>query len=141
MTVDVGIKLRGKELAVDHVAFQLGHIDAVGGKAAERLVKRCGEVAYPENKSGYQRPRTLLGPVRFARQHDEASGVVGLVLDVFDKDVEPVDFGRQPRSDRGNALVAALGDVACAAGGIGRDARPEARLAGDTAALAERMDM
>ena len=40
MAVDVGIELRGEEIAVDHVAFELGHVDAVGGKTAHRLVER-----------------------------------------------------------------------------------------------------
>src|SRR3984885_2083368 len=60
MAVDIGIELRGKEIAVDHVAFQLGHVDAVGGKTAHRLVERGGQVAHPEYKSGNQRPRSLL---------------------------------------------------------------------------------
>src|SRR5690349_18040115 len=34
VALDVGIKLRGEEIALDHVAFELGHIDAVGGEAA-----------------------------------------------------------------------------------------------------------
>src|SRR4030088_2354202 len=52
MAVDVGVELRGEEIAVDHVAFQLRHVDAVGRKSAHRLVERGGQVAYPENKSG-----------------------------------------------------------------------------------------
>src|SRR2546421_10682578 len=82
MAVDVGIELRGGEFAVDHVAFQFRHVDAVGGETAERLVERGRQVAYPENKSGDQRSRALFGPLRLARQHHEARGVVGLVLDV-----------------------------------------------------------
>src|SRR3954462_13771510 len=39
MAVDIGVKLRRRKLAVDHVAFQLRHVDAVGGKAAQRLVE------------------------------------------------------------------------------------------------------
>src|SRR5262249_31216135 len=35
---DVDVELRGEEIALDHVAFQLGHVDAVGGKAAQCLV-------------------------------------------------------------------------------------------------------
>src|SRR5947209_18690943 len=38
MAFDVGIELRGEEIALDHVALELGHVDAVGGEAAERLV-------------------------------------------------------------------------------------------------------
>src|SRR6202790_989871 len=69
MALDVGVKLRGEEIAVDHVAFELGHVDAVGGKAAHRLVERGGQIAYPEDKGGDQRPRFLFGPVRLTRQH------------------------------------------------------------------------
>src|SRR5882762_6966953 len=64
MAVDVGIELRGGEFAVDHVAFQFRHVDAVGGETAERLVERGGQVAHPENKSGDQWSRALFGPVR-----------------------------------------------------------------------------
>ena len=95
MAIDVGIELGGEEITVDHVAFQLGHVDAVGGKAAHRLVERGGQVAHPEDKSGDQRPRPLAGPVRFARQHHKARGVVGLVLDVLGQNVEAIDFRRQ----------------------------------------------
>src|ERR1700682_901713 len=52
MAIDVGVELRGEEIAVDHVAFQLGHVDAVGGKTPHRLVERGRQVAHPENKSG-----------------------------------------------------------------------------------------
>jgi hypothetical protein len=37
MTLHVGIELGGGKTAADHVAFELGHVDAVGGKAAERF--------------------------------------------------------------------------------------------------------
>src|SRR5258708_39855750 len=40
MALDVGIELRGEEIATDHVALELGHVDAVGGEAAQRLVER-----------------------------------------------------------------------------------------------------
>src|SRR5437899_3850658 len=58
MAVDVGVKLRSEEIAVDHVALELGHVDAVGGEPAERLVERGGQVAHPENKSRDQRSRS-----------------------------------------------------------------------------------
>src|ERR1700723_959690 len=51
MTLHVGIELRGGEAAANHVAFQLGHVDAVGGKAAQRLVQRGRDIAHLENKS------------------------------------------------------------------------------------------
>src|SRR5205807_4975396 len=68
MAVDVGIELRGEEIAVDHVALELGHVDAVGGKAAECLVERGGKVAHPEYKARDQRRRSLFGPFGLARQ-------------------------------------------------------------------------
>src|SRR2546430_17629233 len=48
MAFDVGIKLSGEKIPFDHVAFKLRHIDAIGRKAAERLVQGCGHIAYPE---------------------------------------------------------------------------------------------
>src|ERR1700732_2319012 len=141
MAVDIGVELRGEEVAVDHVAFELGHVDAVGGEAPQRLVKRGGEVAHPENKSGDEWPRSLFGPVRLARQYHKARGVVVLVLDVFGQDVEPIDVGRELGGNRRAGLVAALGNVSRASGGIGRNDRLDAELADDAAALAERVDV
>ena len=56
MAVDVGEELRRGELALDHVALQLGHVDAVGREAAERLVERGGHVAHAEDKGRHHRP-------------------------------------------------------------------------------------
>src|SRR5438034_2422199 len=50
MAFDVGIELRGEEVALDHVAFELGHVDAVGGEAAQRLVERGRDVLHPEHE-------------------------------------------------------------------------------------------
>src|ERR1700693_4565286 len=52
MAFDVGVELRGEEIALDHVALELGHVDAVGGKTAERLVERGRNVAHPEQERG-----------------------------------------------------------------------------------------
>ena len=64
-----------------------------------------------------------------------------LVLDVLREDVEAVDFGGEPRGDRGARLVAGFGDLARRARGVGGDDRLDAELADDLAALAERMDV
>src|SRR5688572_10091204 len=37
MPVDLGQELGGGELAADHVALELRHVDAVGGETAERF--------------------------------------------------------------------------------------------------------
>jgi len=47
-----------------------------------------GQVAHTENKRGDQRGRSLFGPVRLARQHHKARGVVGLVLDILGQDAD-----------------------------------------------------
>ena len=86
-------------------------------------------------------PLPVRGALVLARQHDEARGVVRLVLDVLGEDVEPVDFGGEPRRDRAARLVAALGDLARGAGRVGGDDRLDSELADDVAALAERHDV
>src|SRR5262245_18522861 len=59
---DIRIELRSEEVALDHIAFELGHIDAVGGKAAERLVERRGHVAHPKQERGNHRAAVARGP-------------------------------------------------------------------------------
>ena len=86
-------------------------------------------------------PLSASRPFGLARQHDEAGGVVGFVLDVLGQRVERVDLGSQPRRDGGTGLVAGLRDLARRARGIGGHHRPDAELADDLAALAERVDV
>ncbi len=54
---DVGVELGGGEGAVELVALQLGHVDAVGGEAAHRLVERGRHVAHAEDEGGDDRAR------------------------------------------------------------------------------------
>ena len=86
-------------------------------------------------------PEPALAQSGVAREHDEARGVVGFVLDVLGQDVEPVDFGGEPRRDGGARLVAGFGDLARGAGGVGGDHRLDAELADHLAALPERVDV
>src|ERR1700687_496836 len=67
VALDVGVELRGGEAAADHVAFELGHIDAVGGKAAERLVERRWNIANLENKSRHHAFLPAARPFRLSR--------------------------------------------------------------------------
>src|SRR5271166_5869095 len=55
VALDIGIELGREKVALDHVAFELRHIDAVGREAAERLVQRRRNVANPEQKGGDDR--------------------------------------------------------------------------------------
>src|SRR3954447_16989550 len=70
MAFDVGIELGGEEIALDHVAFELGHVDAVGGKAAHRFVKRGRHVFDAKHEGGDDLALAARRPLLFARQHD-----------------------------------------------------------------------
>src|SRR5215472_261414 len=37
--LDIGVELGCRERAADHVAFELGHVDAIGGEPAQGLVE------------------------------------------------------------------------------------------------------
>ena len=63
MAVDVGEEARRGEFAVDHVAFELGHVDAIGGEAAERLVERRRHVAHAEDEGRHGRGRGSAAPI------------------------------------------------------------------------------
>src|SRR5262249_9787519 len=89
---DIGVELGREEIALNHVAFELGHVDAVGGKSAERLVERGRHVAHPEQERGDDRALVVRRPFGVAREYDEPRGVVVLVLDVLSEHVEPVNF-------------------------------------------------
>src|SRR5215203_122288 len=141
MALDVRVELRGEEIALDHVAFELGHVDAVGGKAAHRLVEGSRHVLHPEHEGGDDLTCVARRPLLLARQHDETRGVVRLVLDILRQDIEAVNFGGKPGCDRPGGLVAALGDLASRTGSIGRDNRLNSELADDLAALAKRVHM
>ena len=141
MALDIGIELGGRERAFQHVAFELGHVHAVGGEAAQRLVERRRNVAHLEHEGGEHRAVAARRPLVRPRQHHEARGRMGFVLDVLGDDVEAVDLRRQPRGDRRATAVAALGDLAGGAGGVGGDDALHAELADEVAALAERHDV
>ena len=110
VAIDVGVELRRKEISLDHVAFQLGHVDAVGRKPAHRLVERGGKVADAEDKRRHQRTCILRRPFFLMRQDHEARGVVGFVLDVLRQNIQSVNVSRQTRRDRRAAFVGAFGD-------------------------------
>src|ERR1700732_1900536 len=94
MGLDIGQKLGGGELPVDHVAFELGHIDAIGGETAERLVERRRHVADPENKARDDLSGGGFRPLRGFRKHNETRRVMRFVLDVGGEHIEAMDFRR-----------------------------------------------
>ena len=54
LAIDVAQELRRRELAVDHVTFQLGDVHPIGGEAAQRLVERRRHVAHTEYERRHQ---------------------------------------------------------------------------------------
>ena len=138
MALDVRIELGRGEGAAELVGFQLGHVDAVGGETAHGLVERGGHVAHPEHKAGDDRLILGLGVVRLAGQDQEAGRVVVLVLDIVAQHLEPVDLAGELGRDRRAARIAAIGDLARGAGGIGGGNGRETEFADHLPALAER---
>ena len=139
MPLYLGEEDRGREGAAHHVALQLGHVDAVGGEAAEALVERRRHVAALEHEGGDDRPGVGAGVERVAREHHEACRVVGLVLDVRFDDLEPVGLRREQGGDRctgGIARRSHLGGGAC---GVGAHDREQPEPADKLAALGERV--
>ena len=100
MPVDLGQELGGREVPADHVALQLGHVDPVGGEAAECLVERRGQVAHVEDERRHHRPVARRCLDQVAGEHDEAGGVVLLVLDVVAEDLR---VRRSPRRAAGRS--------------------------------------
>ena len=141
MAVDLGIELRRGELAFEHVALELGHVDAVGGEAAQRLVERRRQVADAEHEGRHDRLRSGRRPLRRLGQDDEAGGVVRLVLDVLGQDLQAVDVGRHAGRERRPARILPLRHLARGAGGVAGHMRLQPELADDLAALAQRMDV
>src|SRR4029077_4686723 len=121
MTLDISIKLRGGKAAVDHIAFQLGHIDAVGGETAERLVQRRRNVAYLKYESGDDALFLAPCPFRLARPHDKGVFVLLGVGDILFEDAQPIDFRRQLGRQGGTRDIACFGHFARGAGSIGGD--------------------
>ncbi len=55
MAFNIGIELRGGELALNLLGLKFRHVHAVGGKAAHGLVEGGGNVPYTEDKAGDDR--------------------------------------------------------------------------------------
>jgi hypothetical protein len=110
MGLDVGQKLRGGELAFDHIAFELGHINAIGGEAAERLIERRRHIAHPENKACHDGAGGGIRPLWAFRKHHKTGRVMQLVFDVGRQYFEAVDFGGETRCNRRAARIGPFSD-------------------------------
>src|SRR3954464_11071768 len=56
VALDIRVELGGEESAINHVALELGHVDAVGGETAKRLVNRRLYVTHPKQEGCYHLP-------------------------------------------------------------------------------------
>jgi hypothetical protein len=105
VALDIGVELGGGEAAADHVAFQLGHVHAIGREASQSLVQSRRNVSDTEDEGGDHILGTA-GQVGLARHHQKARGVVGLIFDMAGEHVQTVDFGRKLGRQRPFGLVA-----------------------------------
>jgi hypothetical protein len=117
MALDVGIELGGEKLPADLIAFQLGHVDAVGGKPAHRLVECSRDVADPEHEG---RNHDLVGDrarrnIGLARQHHETRDIGLAVLDILSQDIEPVEIRGQPLGAKAAMVLSPLFETSLAA--------------------------
>ena len=90
---DVCIELGGGEGTADHIAFQLGHVDAVGREAAHRLVQRCGNVADFEDECRHH-PWAASRHVDVGSHQQKTGGVMVQILDPVRQYVQSVNFRR-----------------------------------------------
>ena len=141
VAVDVRKKLRRRELAFQHVAFELRHVDAVGGETAERLVERRRYVPHAKHEAGDDGAVAGRRALRLARQDDEPRRVVGGILDVLGEDIEAVDVGGQSGRERRARRIVPFRHLPRRAGRIARDMGRQSMPADDVAALSQRVDM
>ncbi len=141
MAFNIGIELRGGELALDLVGFKFRHVHAIGGEAAHGLVEGGGNIPYTEDKAGDDRPGSQGRILCFSRKHHKTRGVMGLVLNILAQDVEAVNLRRKPGSNDGAVLVLAFAQFTGGSRRVNRDHRFQTEFTDELAALAQRMDM
>ena len=141
MALDLSVKLRCGESAVDLIAFELGHVDAIGRKSAHRLVEGGRNVAHLKHECRHGGALVRFKIQRLARHEDKACRVVGGVLNVARKNFQPIDFCGQLRRNCRNRGIAQLSHDPCSTRGIRGDHRLNAMLAQEAAALAKRHDV
>ena len=131
MALDIGVELGRGERAADHVAFELGHVDAVGGEAAQRLVERRRHVAHRNTKVvtvGPLRARRAFGSRDMTRKRVVLCSASSMFCA---SDYEAVDLAGQLRGDRRDASDRrAPRPRPRAAGGVGMHDRLAARARG-----------
>ena len=141
MAFDIHIELRVMVRARADIAFQLGQVDAVCGKSAERLVKGCRHAAYGEDHGGDHRLAIHWRGNIGARHDEEPRRVVFGVLCRWDQYIKVIDLACQCRGDGTNTLVAARGYVLGRTGSVGVDHRLQAKRAQPLAALRQTLGM
>ena len=109
---NVSIKHRCTERAFKLIAFELGHVDAIGRKTAQCFVKRRRNIAHFKNEAGHY--RTVIGARihRLASHFQKARGVVVRVLDVSLEDHQPIKLGSKRRGDNAFIHMAGLSKAA-----------------------------
>ena len=139
---DIGVERRRRKARALLVAFELGHVDAVGRKPAHRLVQRGGDVLHLEHERGHRGdPGKRRRCERLLRQRHEPGHVVGGILDILGDDLEPVKLRRDRRGDGAIARIALFLDERRGACGIGVGHRHDPARAQILPGLAQRLRM
>ena len=94
MAFNIGVKLR-RQKTVGLIALKLGHIDLIGGKAAQRFIKRGGHIAHTENETGHDIFFIRLGIIGAGRHDEKARRIAGTVFNIFAQHIKAVNFGCQ----------------------------------------------
>src|ERR1700722_4443357 len=141
MRFDIEAELRLAEMPIDQIALDFRYIDAVGGEAAKRLVKRGGYAAYPEYQSRHAGSFTNLRPLRFLRQDQKTRDVVIEIGDAASEALQAIDLAGEFGCHRGDRLVFQFRDVRRRASGVDGNNRLHVLLPQPFAALGKRLHM
>ena len=135
--LNVGVEFGCGKAAVAQVAFELGHVDAIGGEAAERLEQSSGHIAHGESEAGHHRAVRRRPPGTF--EDDKARRIVVGIFDAAFEDFQPIQLGSERRGDGAAARVAVTGNRGGGGGGVEIDLRLDTPAAQPGAHLAQRL--
>ena len=123
-------------------AFDVFHIEALLADQADHGGQLAGLVIHREEQrqpaaGGRGQRRRRVG----AGDHQKAGGVVPVLIDAFDKDLQPIELGGLGRGDGRQRSVAAFGHMAGCVGGVAPGAGGQVVGFQERAALGQRLLM
>src|SRR5689334_19866903 len=88
MPFDIGVELRRGETTVELIRFELRHVDAVRGEAAERHVERGRNITHAKYERRHCWRFALRRPLGLARENEKARRIMRLLLDILLQEIE-----------------------------------------------------